>query len=1076
MMLLIQLKHRFQQRWPAMPHIAAWLALASMTVALWMHVVALVEHDRASTIDKAAQDMSNLTRVAQEHALRTFRSADQALRFVKARYEKEGTALDLKTMVRQGVIDADIFNQVGIIDANGIYALSNLPMTSKLDLSDREHFKVHLAEDNGALFISKALLGRASKKWSIQLSRRINGRDGAFQGVAVVSIDPYYFTRFFGDLNLGTDGAAILFGLDGEIRARRAGLKDQFAIKLPMGDMLGAIFQGKDSGTFTKISSIDGIERIYFYRHIQPYRIGIATGLSTDEVLLPHLQVRAGLFFQAVLATLLILAMGLAFSLYQRRVLREIKTRTRVAEQLAESQQSMTLALDGGDLAMWAWRIPENRYLPDARMVAMLGYTIEANAADPTLYGSRLHPDDAGRIKAILCPHLKGETPGFELTYRLRHKDGHWLWVVARGKVVQRDLNGRALRMVGTAFDATARVLAEQQLVLLNEQLTLQEQQAKAASLAKSAFLANMSHELRTPMNAVIGITYLLEKINLPGDANELVRKIGVAGQALLAIINDVLDLTKIEAGRIDIEQQPFRLSDVFDDVSSIMSFHAQQKQIALHVIGPQPDNDCLIGDALRLKQVLLNLIGNGIKFTERGHVQVDIAVLAQSEQRSMLRFAVMDTGIGIAPDRSDAVFESFAQEDGSITRRFGGTGLGLTISRHLVALMGGEIGVISVPGSGSEFWFTLCFEHWVPASDAIDTLKMLPHGPDFPAPQRLCGVRMMIVDDSDINRDMALRIFEGEGANVTLAENGRQALQWLHDHAGQVDIVLMDLQMPVMDGYQATRLIRATPELANLPVVALTAAAFAAQDEAARHAGMMGFLSKPFNVDAAIELIRSLILPREPVFAAAPGSVALPASSSALAVIDVASGAQRWSNLEVYRTYLHRFVDSYGSAAGQMQSCLDSGDRAVAAALAHKVAGVAGNLALLDMHRRADDAERVLATTHDPASALMNLRTALLLAVGAIEQFAPRLPGTADLAPTSAVSGAILAALLFDLMAALDGDDPGPVEPVLAALARHLPKKQLSDITRCVHDFDFRGAEAGVLMLAKELDLTPGK
>jgi signal transduction histidine kinase/HPt (histidine-containing phosphotransfer) domain-containing protein/ActR/RegA family two-component response regulator len=940
-MPLAQLKLFLQQRWPNTPHIVAWLVVILVIIALWRDVNVLVEQDRATTLNNAVQNMSTLTIAAREHALRTFRSADQTLRFVKARYAEQGTALDLRKMMARGVIDVDIFNQVGIIDANGIYALSNLPLTKKLDLSDREHFKVHLGTDTDELFISKALFGRVSKKWSIQMTRRINGGDGSFGGVAVVSVDPYYFTHFFGELNLGLHGEVAMFCLDGEVLARRSGDTEEFAIKLESSKMLASIARGEDSGTFTKVSSIDGIERIFFYQRIQPYRIGIVTGLATKEVLLDHRRVRAGLLFQASLATLLMLALGCVFSWYQRRIWQELN----------------------------------------------------------------------------------------------------------------------------------ARMLVKQELAALNLQLTLQAQRADAANLAKSSFLANMSHELRTPMNAVIGIGYLLEKSNLPGDANELVRKIGVAGHALLAIINDVLDLSTIEAGRIEIAQLPFRLGDVLDDLYSIMSFQAQQKQIALHINAPHTANDCLSGDAVRLKQVLLNLVGNAIKFTECGHVQVDITVLAESEQRITLRFSVLDTGIGIEPDRQDAVFESFSQEDSSITRRFGGTGLGLTISRDLVALMGGAIGIISIPGSGSEFWFALDFERCVPSSETLSGSKGLASAQLH---SRLRGVRMMVVDDSDINRDMALRIFEGEGAKVILAEDGHCALQWLQHHAGEIDVVLMDLQMPVMDGYQATRLIHATPELADLPVIALTANVFSTQKEAARNAGMTGFLSKPFDVDAAIGLIQSLIMSRAPVYGAAPASNSslMPAPSSALVVIDVARGAQLWSDLEGYRTYLHRFVDSYGNAVGQMQANLASGDRVATMALAHKLAGVAGNLAL---PRVAAGAERVLATAGDLTAALEELDAVLLQAVAAIEQFAPLLQGTDDLmlsVLSASTDRTTLAALLFDLMAALDGDDPGPAEPVLAALARHIPKRRLDAIVNCVRDYDFRGAEAGVLTLANELDL----
>lgn len=937
-MLLTQLKHRLQQPWSAVPHIAAWMAVSLMIVALWMHVDALVEQDRASAINNAVQNMSNLTKVAQEHALRTFRSADQALRFVKARYEEQGAALDLKKMVARGVIDADIFNQVGIIDANGIYVSSNLPMTPGLDLSDREHFKVHLAADSTELFISKALLGRASKKWSIQLSRRINGKDGAFGGVAVVSIDAYYFTRFFGGLNLGLNGTAAMFGLDGEIRARIAGLKEEFAIKLPPSDMLAAIAKGNDSGTFTKTSGVDDIERIYFYRRIPPYQIGIVVGIATEEVLLPYRQLRIGLVLQASLATLLILILGCAFSWHQRRLWQEMN----------------------------------------------------------------------------------------------------------------------------------ARMLVKRQLATLNAELMLQAAHAEAANLAKSAFLANISHELRTPMNAVIGIAFLLEKSNLSADANELVRKIGVAGRGLLAIINDVLDLSKIEAGHVEIAHLPFRLADVLDEVSSIMAFHAQQKQITLRINAPQPGNDRFCGDALRLKQVLLNLVGNGIKFTEQGHVHVDIAVLAESEQRVTLRFAVSDTGIGITASRLDAVFDAFSQEDDSITRRFGGTGLGLSISRRLAALMGGELGVISVLGSGSEFWFTINVERYVQSSEACDTLAPL-RAQDGPNGPRLCGVRMMVVDDSDINRDVARRIFESEGAHVTLAENGQHALQWLQDHPDQLDVVLMDLQMPVMDGYQATRLIHATTQLAHLPVIALTAGAFGDQEAAARDAGMTGFLSKPLNVDAAIELI--FCVRRSPQ----PMSSTTPSPATSIGVFDAVRGAQLWSDPQVYRTYLHRFVDTYGDAVGLMQASLATGNRVAAAALAHKLAGVAGNLSLPDTHGLAGAAERVLATTDDPTSVLMALRAALLQAVNAITQFAPRPPVGRELSLVLNVPAGrtTLAVLLLDLMAALDGDDPGPVEPMLTVLARHVPKEQWEAIARCARDFDFRGAEAGVLKLAETLNLT---
>ena len=335
----------------------------------------------------------------------------------------------------------------------------------------------------------------------------------------------------------------------------------------------------------------------------------------------------------------------------------------------------------------------------------------------------------------------------------------------------------------------------------------------------------------------------------------------------------------------------------------------------------------------------------------------------------------------------------------------------------------------------------------------------------------------MLVVDDSDINRDVARRIFEGEGAQVTLADNGQHALQWLQAHPDQLDVVLMDLQMPVMDGYQASRLIHAMPQLANLPVIALTAGAFGDQEAAARDAGMTGFLSKPFNVDAAIELIVSVqrAPPHMSSAAPAPAPDASPAPAPSSGVFDAARSAQLCSDSRAYRSYLQRFVATYGDAVGLMQARLARGDRVAAAALAHKLAGVAGNLGLPDTHRLANAAERVLATANDPAAALTALRAALLQAVSAIARFAPLPPVAPDLASVSSVPAGptTLAALLIALMAALDGDDPGPVDPVLAVLARHVPTEQWDAIARCVRDFDFRGAEAGVLKLAEALNLT---
>ncbi|MEO8406850.1 MAG: EAL domain-containing protein [Oxalobacteraceae bacterium] len=452
-------RHRY---W--IPHIAAWLAVALLIAASWLHVCTLIDADRARTIADTGHDLANLTRVTQEHAARTFRSADQALRFIKAGYEAVGDRLDLKALMAQGVIDASIFNQVGVIDADGIFRLSNLPFSHSLNLSDRAHFKAHIAADTKELFISKPLVGRLSGKWSINLSRRINRRDGGFGGVAVVSLDLNYFTRFYGDLNLGQRGSMSMIGLDGVVRASRTGASEYFGIDASASPLFAQLRQGQQSGAFSAASVLDGVERSFFFRRVAPYDIVIVAGIATTDVFATHDHAKAALVLEASLASLLLLALGMVFSVYHRRVQCDIRDRKRAAQRLADSEQRMELALNGADLGLWDWDLPSGKFMHNTRMATLLGYTDAAPEANSQLFAHLLHPDDWPKVKAALHAHLKGETPSFEIVHRLRHQQQHWVWLLARGKVVERDAHSRAVRMVGTDLDITEKALAEQQL------------------------------------------------------------------------------------------------------------------------------------------------------------------------------------------------------------------------------------------------------------------------------------------------------------------------------------------------------------------------------------------------------------------------------------------------------------------------------------------------------------------------------------------------------------------------------------------------------------------------------------
>jgi PAS domain S-box-containing protein len=399
------------------------------------------------------------------------------------------------------------------------------------------------------------------------------------------------------------------------------------------------------------------------------------------------------------------------------------------------------------------------------------------------------------------------------------------------------------------------------------------EQRAEAASRAKSEFVANMSHEIRTPMNAVLGVAYLLENTPLTQAQKEYVGMIRSSGQMLLGVLNDVLDFSKIEAGRMELAPQPFLLREVLDSLSNVMSLPANARGISLAIDADDEVPAVLVGDAMRLQQILLNLVGNAVKFTERGGVSVRVMLEpAAAEQGLRLRFTVRDSGIGMDLEQQSRLFSAFNQADASTTRRFGGTGLGLAICRRLTELMGGDISVRSTPGAGSEFVVTLPFgvaDEDVPVEHpALQTaaaqgwlmsetpaLQDAPPEPEPALAPRLQGLRLLLVEDHPLNQLVARGMLEHAGASVEVAENGQLAVDRLRDRAEDYDIVLMDVQMPVMDGFEATRHIRHTLGL-KLPVLAMTAGVMQSEQDQCIDAGMDDFIAKPLDVEQMLDTI----------------------------------------------------------------------------------------------------------------------------------------------------------------------------------------------------------------------------
>jgi PAS domain S-box-containing protein len=535
----------------------------------------------------------------------------------------------------------------------------------------------------------------------------------------------------------------------------------------------------------------------------------------------------------------------------------EIAEHQESEENLRVSEQRLQSALDAAQQGLWEWLVPTDELFFDERWAALH----DCRDTDASLSGVQgweayVMPEDRGVIRRSLNHALSVHNAEgwLEAEYRVaRHTGGGHRWVLVRGRVMERNDRGTPLKMIGTAQDLTTRKELETELMRARDR-------AEQATRAKSEFLANMSHEIRTPLNAVLGFCELLERDITEPQHMEYLKAINAGGRSLLSLINDILDLSKIEAGRLTLQPEPADVPGMCREIRAIFQEKSRQKGLdfVLEVDPKIPQR--LIVDVVRLRQVLFNLIGNGIKFTRAGHVQLTARMepIIPGDQTANLVFSVTDTGIGIPESDIETIFEAFRQKSGQSTREYGGTGLGLTISRRLAEMMDGVLSVESRPGNGSTFSLRL------PATLVEDDVRgganALADAAD--TAWEFEEAMVLVVDDNRLNRELVLAVLRDTPLTLLEASSGEEALQLAQTH--QPDVVLLDLRMPGMDGRAVAQKMRQDVATSWIPILLLTAAATREETESVQQLGLDGFLTKPVRRQNLLSELRRFVPTRE--------------------------------------------------------------------------------------------------------------------------------------------------------------------------------------------------------------------
>lgn len=911
---------------------------------LWQEYEAIEAHE--------TERLDSLTRILDQHLGHQLDDIDRALDSLRQDWPYwQGISNGMERLNRRLEVFADTLQSAAtfmFVDAKGEVRAASRPEIIGHNFRERDYFQWAAKGQNADAIYFGPPITTVLGAWTMTLSRTVLDENGRFAGIMTATLEREDIDSLLGSIRYVPDIWAIINHSDGKLFLMSPQHPELEGINL---NQPGSFYShhresGREVSIFKGKTALSDDERLVVIRSLKPSNIKrnkslmVAVSRNLDVIHIKWYQRAREL--GAVFGLLLLAAIGGLYSLqrHQRRIDAERQHQQKRLNLLAEHVPGMLyqFILEPDGTSHFSYASPN--------IQDIYGLTQQQVHESANLLFERIHPYDRARVRDSILVSAINLTP-WDVQYRVLVPGQDERWVAGRSK--PQLLGQGAVLWNGYVHDITD---------IKRQELALQEakEAAEDASKAKSQFIANMSHEIRTPLNAVLGLLQLLQGSGLKGSQQGLVEDARTAARLLLGILNDILDFSKVGAGRLELNIAPFDMAELLSELEIILAAMVRNKGIEIRFLLDEDLPVVLQGDALRLQQILLNLAGNAVKFTEKGCVCVCVNQIERSSGQVLVNFVVEDSGIGIAPDRLAAIFESFEQADATTSRRYGGTGLGLSISQRLVRLMGGEIHASSHLGQGSRFAFSLRLG-WTQAEQRPpEQVSELEPDQVQPADKPLSGRRILLVEDNPLNQQVAQTLLAQAGAEVLLAQNGQEAVQMVKGTRRQFDMVLMDIQMPIMDGYEAARQIRAQAG-SVLPIIAMTANSLPDDRTACLKAGMNDHIAKPFDAKELIALLlhhvgASPSLPR-------PQTEPEP---EALAEFDSQTALKRLGgNKDLYARLLGDFVASQSGVLVQVEQALAAQDEPTALRLLHSLKGLAGTLGAMGLNRLAATAETAL-------------------------------------------------------------------------------------------------------------------